>query len=370
MKILFCTNQVNTHGGIERILSQKINFLIQVLGHEVYLVTFEQKNKKPVYNLDNNCILKDLNINYVSNLSYYHPLNLYKIVKHYFKLKSEISTIKPDVVVSISFTPDQYFIPYIDKKIKKFKELHSSGSVITHGILNGNFITNYYKNCLNNIFKKYNKLILLTEDEKQYFDNKNVVIIPNFSDFLIENDIKREKTIIAVGRITEVKNFNALIEIWLIENQKHKNWKVKIFGDGDANFVQNLKNKVKDLGLENSFLIFPSTNNIQLEMQKASIFAMTSLTECFPLVLLEAQICGLPIVSFNCPNGPRNIIKHNKDGFLIENENKILFADKLDFLIKNESLRVVFSKNAQKNVNQFNKNSIILRWNTILNEEV
>ena len=366
MKILFCTNQVNTHGGIERILSQKINFLIQDLGYEVYLSTFEQNNKKQVYKLDDNCKIKDLNVNYDSNASYYHPKNLLKVVQHYFKLKKEIKTINPDVVISISFTPDQYFIPFINKKIPKIKELHSSGSVVAKGLSDGSVLSKFYRNYLFNIFKKYNKLILLTKDEKQYFEPKNTVVIPNFTDFEIKNNIERENTIIAVGRIADVKNFQDLVDIWHLIYEKYPDWKIKIFGDGDDEYIQNLKSKIENLGLTNSFLIFPSTDNVQIEMQKASIFAMTSLTECFPMVLLEAQICGLPIVSYDCPNGPRNIIKNKNDGFLIEDKNKNSFAEHLILLIENDNLRATLSQNAQLNVQRFSKINVIDKWKQLL----
>jgi glycosyltransferase involved in cell wall biosynthesis len=362
MKILYCTNQVNTHGGIERILSQKINFLIQEFGFEIYLLTFEQKNKKFVYELNDKLIHNDLNINYIEQISYFHPKNLLKVLKHYFKLKNAINKIKPDLIISISFTPDQYFIPFINKKIPKFKELHSSGIVVGNLENNKNWIVNYFKNTLFKVFKKYNKLILLNNDELKYFNNKNTIVIPNFTDFEIEKTFEKEKTIIAAGRIADVKQFDELIYIWKIIHNEFPDWKIKIFGDGNAIFTKNLKTLIINLGLELSFFIFPSTENILIEMQKASIFAMTSRTECFPMVLLEAQVCGLPIISYDCPNGPRNIINNNIDGFLIENYNRELFSEKLKTLLKNQTLIDNMSINAKNSVKQFNNRVIMDKW--------
>ena len=120
MKILFLTDQTYHHGGIERILSQKINYLIDFYKHDVYLITTEQKSKNPVYNLDNRLNFIDLSINYNREISYFHPKNLIKTITHFLKLNQKISSINPDLIVSVSTSPEQYFLPFIHKKIPKY----------------------------------------------------------------------------------------------------------------------------------------------------------------------------------------------------------------------------------------------------------
>ena len=183
LKILFCTNKLDVHGGIEKIVSQKINYLIKECKHNVVLLTHDQNNKKFIYDIDNKLVTKDLNINYIPNRSYYDFQNLIKIVQHFFKLKSAIKSIKPDLIVSVSFSPDQYFIPFINNNIPIIKELHSSGIVVANNFVKGNYIVESLKSKLFNIFSKYNSLVLLNKDELQYFDQSNTCIIPNFTDF-------------------------------------------------------------------------------------------------------------------------------------------------------------------------------------------
>ena len=368
MRILYCTNQLYVHGGIERILSQKMNALVQDYGHEVYLLTFEQKDQNFVYNLNKKIIFNDLRINYLSGKSYYNPKNIIKIVKHFFKLKSAITRIKPDIIISISFTPDQYFLPFIDKKIPKIKELHSSGIIVSKCANQGNGFKVWFNNKLIDVFNKYNSLVLLNKDEKKYFPRANTFEINNFTDFVVENNIEKENTIIAAGRIVPAKQFEELAFIWKKIHLNFPDWKIKIFGDGDAYIIINLKKIVSELQIENSFLIFEATKNIKLEMQKSKVYAMTSQTECFPMVLLEAQICGLPIISYDCPNGPRNIINNEVDGFLIEDKNRILFAEKLSFLLTNKDLLIKMSQNSSVNVNRFNKSKIMTIWNNLFQE--
>jgi len=97
MRILYCTNQLAVHGGIERILSQKINYLLEQNEFEVFLTTFEQFQNPYLYPLGNNLKRYDLRINYNKNHSYFHPKNLFKVVKHYLKLRSLIKKIQPDI---------------------------------------------------------------------------------------------------------------------------------------------------------------------------------------------------------------------------------------------------------------------------------
>ena len=364
MKILFLTDQLYLHGGIERILSQKINYLIDHYAHDVYLLTTEQKNNNPIYDLNSKLNKADLAINYNRKISYFHPKNLLKILFHFFKLYRVITKIQPDIIISISSSPDQYFLPFIHKKIPKLKEFHSSRF---------NYKKNKsWKQKLDKSFEFYDYIIVLNNDEKKYYNNNNIVVIPNFTDFgYLDIDInQKQKTIIAAGRIAPVKQFNEIIEIWKLINKDFPDWKIKIFGDGESSYIEKLNILIITLNLENTVFIIPATKDIQLEMQKASIYAMTSETECFPMVLLEAQACRLPIVSYNCPNGPRNIINNDVDGFLVENLNRKLFADKLTKLLKSKELLEQMGSNASINVSKFQKEMVMEKWQNLFNNLV
>ncbi|MBC7641844.1 MAG: glycosyltransferase family 4 protein [Flavobacterium sp.] len=362
MKILFLTDQMYLHGGIERILSQKINYLIDFYQQDVYLITTEQKNQISVYELDKSLIWKDLSINYHREISYFHPKNLIKIFSHFKKLKRFIKLIQPDLIISVSTSPEQYFLPFICRNIPKIKEFHSSRF-------------NYQKNKnwkqkLDKAFEFYDELIVLNSDEAKYYTNKNITIIPNFTDFQLFNNklIAKQKTIIAAGRIAPVKQFDELIKIWKMIHIDFPDWKVKIFGNGEPKIIQELKLLIADLNLADSVFLLPATNNIQEEMLQASVYAMTSSTECFPMVLLEAQACSLPILSYDCPNGPRNIITENSDGFLIEPQNKLLFTQKLSDLINSENMIHLMGNNAQKNISKFKKEIVMLQWKELFNK--
>ena len=360
MKILYLIDQLYLHGGVEKMLAQKINYFIQVFGYEVILVTFEQQDKPFVYKVNERVQYYDLGINYNRSESYFGRKNVLKSFSHFNKLKNILSENKPDVIISVAFTPDHYFLPFISGKTPILKERHFSGFIIKNqtGLL-------CPKNLMNIFFKKYSRVIVLNKDEKKYYSSFITEVIPNFI-VVSDNNRKRENTIIAAGRIAKVKQFDHLIKAWALIASNHETWKLKIFGDGDDDIEKYLQTLIKDLGLEKSVQIKQSTPLIAEEMAKAKIYALTSETECFPMVLLEAQASGLAIVSYDCPHGPRNIVENEVSGFLTENQNIVNFGAALSKIINDPDQLKKVSHNAKINSQNFTDSIIMEQWDKLL----
>lgn len=361
-------DQMHKHGGGEKMLSLKMNALVNNYNCEVVLCTTEQDNKPSVYSISEkiNCI--DLGINYHRNKSYFHPLNLLKTGKHFFKLKKELKKIQPDVIVSVSQSPDQFFLPFIHKKIPKIKEFHSSG------FMNNNPISllEKLKYQLFLVYRKYTNLVVLNKDELKYYPFKNVVVIPNFiknQQLTAIEQVKRENIIIAAGRIAPVKQFDHLIKAWSLIAKKYPNWEVHIYGEGDQLLINKLNKQIKELELT-TIKFMGATNNLEEKMKAATIYALTSATECFPMVLLESLACGLPIVSYNCPHGPKNIITNTKDGILIEANNTSNFATALAKLIEDKDERTQMGQAGINNVALFSENKVMQKWIQLFNKRL
>lgn len=141
---------------------------------------------------------------------------------------------------------------------------------------------------------------------------------------------------------------------------KHKDWKLRIVGDGAE--MSNLQQLAKELKITDSVEFAGYSSKVREEMLKAQIFALTSLYEGFGLVLLEAATCGLPAISYKTPYGPEDIIKDGKTGILVDYLNESEFAEKLDALMNNDQLRKQIGIEAQKEVAEYSIEAIMQRW--------
>ena len=126
MKVMFSSDHTYLHGGIEKVMAGKANYFADILGYEVYILTTQQTNNQPCYALSNKIKLIDLDVRYKRDKSYFHPINLIKIPGHYARLKKVLKEIRPDVFIVCNFAFDFYWLPFIEKRIFKIKEFHSS----------------------------------------------------------------------------------------------------------------------------------------------------------------------------------------------------------------------------------------------------
>lgn len=368
MKIVYYTDQVYLHGGIEKVIAQKLNYLVSVANYEVYLITFEQKEKSFCYPISKKVIHYDLAINYYTSVSFFNQKNFRKIPRHVRSLKAKLNDIKPDVLIVCNYGFDFYFIPFIGNNIKIIKEFHSSRYYYIKKLTNSSFYTKWLYKINNFIEKKYSHIVILNWDEKKYYKSNNIEVIPN--SIAIKKNIannERKKIIIAAGRIAVVKQFDHLIQSWSLIGDKYPDWEIHIYGEGDELLLLELKTLIIKLSVPN-ICLKGATTSLKNKMEEASIYALTSKTECFPMVLLEALSFGLPIIAYDCPHGPKNIIIDAEDGILVENNNIDDFAKRLSNLIENKVLREKMSINARLNVVRFDEKLIMNQWLNLFNK--
>ncbi|MCK0156850.1 glycosyltransferase family 4 protein [Cellulophaga sp. F20128] len=363
MKIVFFIDQVYLHGGIERVLSIKANYLAENPTNKIHIITSEQKQNTPCYTFNPAIHFLDLDINYVRDKSYFHPTNLRKLPEHIRKTKQLLKKIKPDVAVVCSHSTDTYFMPFIVKRIPKIKEFHYSKSIEVKKRKNPkNNFKKYFIKFADFVETKYDTLVVLNKDEQAYYTSNNTVVIPNPLTFYPETKASlQNKIVIAAGRIAPVKGFDLLIDIWEKIANSRPDWQLHIYGDGPAPYVQQLQQQIDAKNLNKVIFLKGPTTNIKEKMVGASLYAMTSHNECFPLVLLEAQACGLPIIAYDCPHGPRNILSKD-NGVLIEPYNKEAFSKSMLHLFSKPELLQRMGTNAVQNAQNYTIEKVMTQW--------
>ena len=360
MKVLYLTDQTFLHGGVEKVLSQKANYLADVLGDEVTVVTYRQQSKEPIYNFSKKIKFLDLEVDYEIAKSYFHPHNLKRIPRHFSRLKKILKEIQPEVIVSCSFGPDFYFIPALEKHIPKIKEFHSSRYFYKE---NSNSVQQKVLTKLTQFTeKKYDQLVVLNESEQQFYVNKNIAVIPNPTENSANRAIVSSKKIMAAGRISPVKNFGDLIEAFVHVAKAFQEWELHFFGEDYVGTQEKLEQKVKNHGLQSQIRFMGVSSDLKASMRNYSIYAMTSESECFPMVLLEALSVGLPVISYDSPTGPKHILTNNEDSLLVPYKNLDIFVEKLKQLMQNENLRKQLGAKGQVNVQRFSIEIIIHQW--------
>jgi len=367
MKVLFSTDQIYLHGGIEKVMAEKANYLVREFGYEVIIMTTEQKGFPVCYPLDDAIKLVDIKIEYDRNSSYLSGVNLKKTFKHYKELNKVLANTQPDVVISVNYAFDFYWLPFIFRNTAKFKEFHSS-RFFENEVRNKNksFLKKLKYKLDDYIESKFDKLLLLNKDEKPFYHSQNLIVIPNpITPTSLQAPLENKKAI-AAGRIAPVKGFENLITAWSIVIKKHPDWILEIYGQDYLDSQQKLQQQIDSLGLQDKVIFAGTTNAMRETMCDHSMYLMSSQTECFPMVLLESLSIGLPIVSFDSPTGPRNIITNEEDGFLVEYNNIDALAQKIILLISDTKLRKEFGLKAKANSNRFSPQIVMQQWKQLL----
>lgn len=367
MKIVFNTDQIYLHGGIEKVMATKVNYWVNLPEVEVFIVTTEQKGNQPCYPLDSRVQLIDLGINYNRSKSYFSKENLKKAVSHYKRQKALFKKLQPNVIISPNFNFDHYWLPFIKGNSKLIKERHNSRYLEPIQFKNASFLGKLKFQLTDWIESKYHYIVVLNEDEAKYVRTGNAVVIPNPIDPTPLQAHLQNKQVMAAGRIAPVKGFDHLIEAWKIVHQHAPDWELHIYGENYGSTKEELEELIKEYQLQEVIHFKGAVNNIPEVMTQYSMYILTSVTECFPMVLLEALNVGLPIVSYDCPNGPRHIVTNSEDGILVQNQNTVELANKIIELIQNPYQLKRMSSIAKQNSFRFSTENIMQKWNNLLN---
>lgn len=369
MRIVYCIAGTYNSGGMERVLANKANWLVQN-GYEVSVLTTDQKGRASFFEMDFRIKMYDLGVNYEDNngKSFLNKLLHYpfKQWKHRRALKKILPELKADIVISM-FCNDASILPKIKDGSKKVLEIHFSRfKRLQYGRTGIWKIADEHrsKNDLR-VVSKFDKFIVLTEEDKGYWgDLDNIQVIPNARSFVVEEPAKLdEKKVIAVGRYCNQKDLAKLIDAWRIVCETVNDWKLHLVGDGEDR--EMLQQQIDRLGLNGSVVLGRAETDMKTVYKNASMLALSSKYEGLPMVLLEAQAAGLPIVSFKCKCGPKDVIEDGLDGILVEEGDVEGLAAGMLKLIQDDELRKSMGRAAYQRSERYAEENVMGEWTSL-----
>lgn len=369
MKILYITESLYIPGGVERVLTLKMNWLATHTNWDIVVVLTDGQGKAPYYALDPKIRVINLNIGFEDlwHLPLYKKVFVYlrKQIVYKKKLSQVLFDERPDITDSL-----------LRREINFLTDIKDGSIKVGEHHVNRKHAWNFEANDTNPIKQAFSKfwtarmvrnlqklerfIVLSNEDSSNWPELDNVTVIHNPVTYIPDSPSKCEgKTVIAVGRYAYQKGFDLLIKAWKEVATKHPDWTLDVYGGGDS---KPYKDMVSDFGLDDSIHLNPSTSEIYEKYREAGIFVLSSRFEGFPMVLLEALGFGLPIVAFTCPCGVKDCIVDGVNGLTAPAEDVEALAKQLEYMISHPEERKAMAAEARKTSYTYHIDTIMPQW--------
>lgn len=355
MKIVFLIKALDNMGGTERVTIQVANAL-SLRNYDVHIVSLVG-NQKPFFS-----VLPAVQLHYIHKGSD-NSIFPYRDLRRHYRLKKCFAQILPDIIIVVDASRATFKIPACKPYTTIYWEHFNS-------VIKGKALHHLSRK----LAVKYGDFVVTpTQEDAQSYQHKyhanNVQCIYN----PITIDVPpycapKAHRIVAVGRYTAQKGFDLLLQAWAMVKNKG-DWQLLLVGKGKNKVTKRFRQLIDKNQLNNSVQLLPPTKNVAELFASCGFYALSSRFEGFGLVLVEAAVCGLPAVAFECPTGPSEIIQHQQTGLLVEPENVTAFAASLQRLIDNEAERLQYAKRGYEYVTQkFEVGHIIDQWEALFKQ--
>lgn len=353
MKILILGGNFNNTGGTERVGSMLANGLSEA-GYEIILASISEGNA-PFFSINED--IKIISLFKSSGRTLYRTPNLiYKIRK--LLNQERIDALIVVETMSVLFTlPATLGLPVIHICWEHFNfnnDLGKSGRRVARQLA----------------ARYCDAVITLTERDKGYWlqgtkHKSQITAIANPCPFPVQNYVKEENTkvVLAVGRLTNIKGFDMLLEAWIQVAEVMPDWTLKIVGEGEDR--AKLTNFIKTNKLNNSVELVGNTDDISQYYEEAEIYCLSSRFEGFPMVLLETLAFGLPVVSFDCDTGPAEVLEDTGAILVPQNDISLLALLLVDLMKDNEQRKIISARSKQK-AETYQPENIISQWVSLI----
>ena len=375
-KIVICTPALYSAGGVERVVSVKANYFADILNYDVTIIVTEGHGSNSFFQLSPKVKVINLGLRFEElwNITFVRKVFLYLYKQRRYKklLTEELMRIRPDITIT-TLRREINFICDINDGSYKIGELHLSRE-------NYRLIDSSKKNLIKWLFSRWwqkrivdhlrrlDRFVVLTQNATlEWPELQNVKLIPDpLSISPNKQSLLSSKRIITIGRYSFEKGWDLLLRIWALVEKEYKDWQLDVYGMGDptpyVRMLDNLSIDKKRCHLNASLV------SVEEGYLRSSILVQPSRTEGFGLVIVEAMACGLPVIAFDCENGPRSILTDGEEGYLIPAFDVELFADRLKKLMSDENLRRNMGDKDQKKSQCYHIDSIGRQWKQLFDD--
>ncbi len=278
-------------------------------------------------------------------------------------LHSIVKNEKPDVILSFIGPPNiRMLIATVGLRTRKIVSVRND-PYREYGVGRIKVIANI-------IFNLADGCVFQTNDAAKYFSNKlqkksTVIYNPVNEVFYNTEHHSDEKTVIMVGRLNHQKNYSMAIKAFSLIANRYPELVMDIYGEGELR--NNLQEQIDETGLKERVFLKGRTNSVAEKLSSAMIFVLTSDYEGMPNALMEAMAIGVPCISTDCPcGGPRMIINDGQSGFLVDCNNEVQLADRIETIISDSTIRESISRKAKDAARFFSPENVYKKWDDFL----
>lgn len=375
-RIVYCAPAIYSAGGVERVVSVKSSYFAEIYGYDVTIIVTEGYGKDCFFSISPKVHIVNLNLGFEElwRVSFLKKIVLYlqKQQKYQQLLTKELMRIRPDITISV-LRREINFVNSIHDGSKKIGELHVNRSNYRNFTTKDTspfkrvFAYLWTKDLVRHL-KALDRMVVLTDSARRDWPElSNVIKIPDPLPFNIDSAGNLSaKRIISIGRYAYEKGNDLLLQAWSIVEKECEDWCLDIYGMGDQ---QPYHCMIDEFGIDKQRChLHGSLSDVKEEYLKSSLFVLPSRFEGFGLVIIEAMACGLPVISFDCENGPRNIISHGSDGILVKAFDVEEYAQQMIRLINDADLRKNLGGVAQETSWRYDIKGIAEEWRTLFDE--
>lgn len=353
-------------GGAERVISRMGNYWAQQ-GWDVTLLTFDDGSEPPFYQIENQVDRRPLGLAKVSA----NPIaGIWNNITSTQGLRRAIIDSKPDVIISFM------------ERTNTIAILASRGLNIPILVSERNDPAMLSPGKMWEMLRQWtypfaDRVVVQTERAGNYFPAKlqdrivvmpNPVIVPPVETTTNPPQLPGERSLIAVGRLVPQKGFDLLLQAFSKLTDRYREWHLTILGEGELR--PQLEALRTELGLVDRVHLPGRVKNPHEYLQQADIFIMSSRFEGFPNALCEAMVAGTAVISTDCPNGPREIIRNGVDGILVPSENIAALADAMSRLMSDPHQRASLAAAAPELAERFSLDKVMSMWESLIYEVI